>query len=197
MTSPGPARALRHRHHRRGNHRVRHRPRRRAARPEGRAGREARLRQRHHRRLDSPHPRRPALSGDTRTSRWSAGPARTRDAPADRAASGEADPLPAAAAEGLLRPDAAADRDAPLRRVQLRQDAAVAPHPEPGRPAPRSNRRSTPSRFHGAALFYDCQCASPERLTLENAIDASGHGAPSRTTPRSSARSTTASAWPG
>ena len=33
------------------------------------------------------------------------------------------------------------------------------------------------SRFHGAALFYDCQCASPERLTLENAIDASEHGA--------------------
>jgi len=33
------------------------------------------------------------------------------------------------------------------------------------------------SRFHGAALFYDCQCPSPERLTLENAIDASEHGA--------------------
>ena len=33
------------------------------------------------------------------------------------------------------------------------------------------------SRFHGAALFYDCQCASPERLTIENAIDASEHGA--------------------
>jgi glycerol-3-phosphate dehydrogenase len=33
------------------------------------------------------------------------------------------------------------------------------------------------SRFHGAALFYDCQCASPERLTIENAIDAAEHGA--------------------
>jgi glycerol-3-phosphate dehydrogenase len=33
------------------------------------------------------------------------------------------------------------------------------------------------SRFHGAALFYDCQCPSPERLTIENAIDASEHGA--------------------
>ena len=33
------------------------------------------------------------------------------------------------------------------------------------------------SRFHGAAMFYDCQCASPERLTIENAIDASGRGA--------------------
>jgi glycerol-3-phosphate dehydrogenase len=33
------------------------------------------------------------------------------------------------------------------------------------------------SRFHGAALFYDCQCPSPERLTIENAIDAAEHGA--------------------
>jgi glycerol-3-phosphate dehydrogenase len=33
------------------------------------------------------------------------------------------------------------------------------------------------SRFDGAALFYDCQCPSPERLTIENAIDASEHGA--------------------
>jgi glycerol-3-phosphate dehydrogenase len=33
------------------------------------------------------------------------------------------------------------------------------------------------SRFHGAALFYDCQCPSPERLTIENAMDASEHGA--------------------
>jgi glycerol-3-phosphate dehydrogenase len=42
-------------------------------------------------------------------------------------------------------------------------------------------RRVEPSldgaRFHGAALFYDCQCASPERLTIENAVDAAGHGA--------------------
>ena len=33
------------------------------------------------------------------------------------------------------------------------------------------------SRFHGAAMFYDCQCSSPERLTVENAIDAATHGA--------------------
>ncbi len=33
------------------------------------------------------------------------------------------------------------------------------------------------SRFHGAALFYDAQCASPERLALENVIDAHEHGA--------------------
>jgi glycerol-3-phosphate dehydrogenase len=33
------------------------------------------------------------------------------------------------------------------------------------------------SRFHGAAVFYDAQCASPERLALENAIDAHEHGA--------------------
>ena len=47
--------------------------------------------------------------------------------------------------------------------------------------SPDELRRVEPSldssRFHGAALFYDCQCASPERLTLENAIDASEHGA--------------------
>ena len=33
------------------------------------------------------------------------------------------------------------------------------------------------SRFHGAAVFYDAQCASPERLALENVIDAHEHGA--------------------
>ncbi len=33
------------------------------------------------------------------------------------------------------------------------------------------------SRFHGAALFYDAQCASPERLALENVTDAHEHGA--------------------
>jgi glycerol-3-phosphate dehydrogenase len=33
------------------------------------------------------------------------------------------------------------------------------------------------SNFHGAALFYDAQCASPERLALENVIDAHEHGA--------------------
>lgn len=33
------------------------------------------------------------------------------------------------------------------------------------------------SRFHGAALFYDAQCAWPERLALENVIDAHEHGA--------------------
>jgi glycerol-3-phosphate dehydrogenase len=33
------------------------------------------------------------------------------------------------------------------------------------------------TQFHGAALFYDCQVHSPERLTLENAIDAAEHGA--------------------
>jgi glycerol-3-phosphate dehydrogenase len=33
------------------------------------------------------------------------------------------------------------------------------------------------SRFHGAALFYDAQCAFPERLALENVVDAHGHGA--------------------
>ena len=47
--------------------------------------------------------------------------------------------------------------------------------------SPDELRRVEPSlessRFHGAALFYDCQCASPERLTIENAIDASEHGA--------------------
>lgn len=32
-------------------------------------------------------------------------------------------------------------------------------------------------RFHGAALFYDAQCVSPERLALENVIDAHEHGA--------------------
>jgi glycerol-3-phosphate dehydrogenase len=34
-----------------------------------------------------------------------------------------------------------------------------------------------PSLFHGAALFYDAQCVSPERLALENVIDAHRHGA--------------------
>ena len=33
------------------------------------------------------------------------------------------------------------------------------------------------AQFHGAALFYDAQCASPERLALENVIDAHEHGA--------------------
>jgi glycerol-3-phosphate dehydrogenase len=33
------------------------------------------------------------------------------------------------------------------------------------------------ANFHGAALFYDAQCASPERLALENVIDAHEHGA--------------------
>ena len=33
------------------------------------------------------------------------------------------------------------------------------------------------ARFHGAALFYDAQCVAPERLALENAIDAHAHGA--------------------
>jgi len=33
------------------------------------------------------------------------------------------------------------------------------------------------SQFHGAAVFYDAQCASPERLALENVIDAHEHGA--------------------
>jgi glycerol-3-phosphate dehydrogenase len=33
------------------------------------------------------------------------------------------------------------------------------------------------TRFHGAALFYDAQCAFPERLALENVVDAHGHGA--------------------
>ncbi len=33
------------------------------------------------------------------------------------------------------------------------------------------------ARFHGAALFYDAQCAFPERLALENVIDAHAHGA--------------------
>jgi glycerol-3-phosphate dehydrogenase len=46
---------------------------------------------------------------------------------------------------------------------------------------PEELRRVEPSldssRFHGAALFYDCQCPSPERLTIENAIDAAEHGA--------------------
>jgi glycerol-3-phosphate dehydrogenase len=35
----------------------------------------------------------------------------------------------------------------------------------------------SPEQFTGAALFYDAQVYSPERLTLENAIDASEHGA--------------------
>ena len=47
--------------------------------------------------------------------------------------------------------------------------------------SPDELRRVEPSldgsRFHGAALFYDCQCPSPERLTIENAIDAAEHGA--------------------
>jgi glycerol-3-phosphate dehydrogenase len=46
---------------------------------------------------------------------------------------------------------------------------------------PEELRRVEPSldsaRFHGAALFYDCQCASPERLAVDNAVDASQHGA--------------------
>ena len=33
------------------------------------------------------------------------------------------------------------------------------------------------SRFHGAALFYDAQCAFPERLAIENVVDAHAHGA--------------------
>ena len=33
------------------------------------------------------------------------------------------------------------------------------------------------SHFHGAAVFYDAQCAAPERLALENVIDAHEHGA--------------------
>jgi glycerol-3-phosphate dehydrogenase len=33
------------------------------------------------------------------------------------------------------------------------------------------------SAFHGAAMFYDAQCTSPERLALENVIDAHAHGA--------------------
>jgi glycerol-3-phosphate dehydrogenase len=33
------------------------------------------------------------------------------------------------------------------------------------------------ARFHGAARFYDAQCAFPERLALENVVDAHEHGA--------------------
>ena len=42
-------------------------------------------------------------------------------------------PLP----KGFYGRTAAAHRDAPLRRAQLRQDAAVAPHSQPRRAAPR------------------------------------------------------------
>jgi glycerol-3-phosphate dehydrogenase len=46
---------------------------------------------------------------------------------------------------------------------------------------PADLRRAEPalddSRFHGAALFYDAQCVSPERLAIENVIDAHEHGA--------------------
>ena len=74
-----------------------------------------------------------------------------------------------------MGPSTPEDWHAALRLAQLRQerDHRIVGPAELAQLEPALNQEG----FDGAALFYDAQCACPERLALENAIDAAEHGA--------------------